>query len=137
LTVVQQGRLRDPAIKVLRDEYVKRFRRFGTLTIVEWSRRGADPWPSGTGFRVALDESGSQPGSVEFAALLAGWTERHGPVAFLVGDADGIWTEARSTVDQWLSLSSLTMPHQLAHLLLVEQLYRAATIGAGLPYHRG
>jgi 23S rRNA (pseudouridine1915-N3)-methyltransferase len=136
LVVVQRGSLRDRHIAALREEYLKRFTRFGSLTVVESTRGGAAFWPRSRCWKVALDERGEVLGSAALARRLADWTMRHGEVAFAVGDADGHDAEALAASDARLSLSAMTLPHQLAHLLLCEQLYRAATILAGLPYHR-
>jgi 23S rRNA (pseudouridine1915-N3)-methyltransferase len=133
LSVVQRGKLRDRQIEALRDEYVKRFRRYGTLAVVESEREPL--WPASARWKVLLDERGEQPTSEELSKLLQRWTMRHGEVAFAVGGAHGHDAATASTADAKLSLGRLTLPHQLAHLVLVEQLYRAASILAGSPYH--
>lgn len=136
LVVIQTGRLRDPHIAALRDEFVKRLTRFGKLTIIEQEPKGERPlWPSTARWKVALDERGEQLSSVALAERLGQWTMQHGEVAFLVGDAYGHHAQSLALADRRLSLGPLVLPHQLAHLVLIEQLYRAATIQAGLPYH--
>jgi 23S rRNA (pseudouridine1915-N3)-methyltransferase len=138
LVVIQTGRLRDPHVAALRDEFAKRFARFGKLAIIEREPKGDKPlWPESARWKVALDERGEQFTSEAFAARLGEWTMRHGEVAFLVGEAYGHHAPTLATADRTMSLGSLVLPHQLAHLVLVEQLYRAATIRAGLPYHHG
>lgn len=137
-TVVQTGRLRERRILALRDEYVRRFRRYGALAIVEREPAGAAPlWPPEARWRIALDERGELLDSMAFARRLERWSAAHGPLAFLVGGAEGHHAPTLALADARLSLSPLTLPHRLAHLLLVEQLYRAAAILAGDPYHRG
>ncbi|GDY14027.1 ribosomal RNA large subunit methyltransferase H [Planctomycetota bacterium] len=134
--LLQTGHLRDREIIALRDEYVKRFSRFGTLTVVEAAAKGDAPvWPKAARWRVALDERGEQYSSTELAARLAEWTMRHGAVAFCVGDADGHHGPTLASADARWSLGRLTLPHALAHLVVAEQLYRAATIRAGTGYH--
>lgn len=136
ITVVQIGRLKDPHIAALRDEYVKRFGRFGKLEVVEREPKGDTPlWPTSARWRIALDERGEQFDSLAFAKRLEKWSAAHGPLAFLVGDAYGIHAPSLALADAKLSLGSMVLPHQLAHLVLVEQLYRAATILAGTGYH--
>lgn len=138
ITIVQQGRLRDPQVAALRDEYVKRFGRFGKLEVVEREPKGEAPlWPAGARWRVALDERGEMLDSPAFAKRLQKWTVAHGPIAFLVGDAYGHHQPSLALADAKLSLSPMVLPHQLAHLVLVEQVYRAATILAGTGYHHG
>lgn len=136
LSVVQHGRLRDPHVIALRDEYLKRFKRFGRLDVAERMPRGeAVLWPESARWKVALDERGELLDSPGLARRIQQWTMRHGEVCFLVGDADGHHPPTLAAADARLSLSPLVLPHQLAHLLLIEQLYRAATILAGTPYH--
>ncbi|MDW8468122.1 MAG: 23S rRNA (pseudouridine(1915)-N(3))-methyltransferase RlmH [Burkholderiales bacterium] len=79
---------------------------------------------------VALDERGRDLTSVEFAALL----DR--PTAFVIGGPDGLPAAVRRRAELRLRLSSLTLAHALAQVVLVEQLYRAATLRTGHPYHR-
>ena len=79
---------------------------------------------------IALDERGSDMTTAQFARLL----ER--PTAFVIGGADGLTPAVKSAADLLLKLSSLTLPHALAQVILVEQLYRAATLLTGHPYHR-
>ena len=87
---------------------------------------------------VCLDPGGDALGSEAFASLLAklrdGGTEG---LAFVVGGADGLSGEARAKAAKALSLGPLTLPHGLARIVLAEQIYRAMTILAGHPYHRG
>jgi 23S rRNA (pseudouridine1915-N3)-methyltransferase len=85
---------------------------------------------------VALDERGDQPTSQELARRLAGWQARGQDLAFLVGGADGLSPAVLERAQERLALSRLTLPHRLARLVLVEQLYRAATILRGEPYHK-
>ena len=83
-----------------------------------------------------LDERGEQLTSEALAALLGGWRDAGvREVEFAIGDAHGFDDEARRAADHVLALSRLTLPHRLAQVLLVEQLYRAGTILAGHPYH--
>ena len=85
--------------------------------------------PGGTRI-VALDERGKDLATREFAKLLLE------PTAFVIGGADGLAPEFRDKAFLTLRLSALTLPHVLAQLVLVEQLYRAASLHAGHPYHR-
>jgi 23S rRNA (pseudouridine1915-N3)-methyltransferase len=136
IVVVQSGRLRDPQVIALRDEYVKRFKRFGSLTVREQEpREGAPMWPSSSRWKVLLDERGKQPTSAEFARLISEWTMRHGEVAFAIGGAYGHDAATAAAADARLSLGPMTLPHQLAHLVLIEQIYRGANILAGTAYH--
>jgi 23S rRNA (pseudouridine1915-N3)-methyltransferase len=85
----------------------------------------------------ALDERGRTLSSPEFAALIAGWRDDGRPAAgFLIGGADGLDPELRAGADTVLSFGPMVWPHMLARAMLAEQLYRAASILAGTPYHR-
>ena len=79
---------------------------------------------------VALDERGKDLTTRQFAALLSE------PTAFVIGAADGLDPAVKRKASVLLRLSSLTLPHALAQVLLCEQIYRAATILTGHPYHR-
>lgn len=138
LLVIQAGKLREKQVIALRDDYVQRFRRHGQLTVSDVARPGEQGvWPGTRCWKVLLDERGEQWTSEAFAKRLAQWTMQHGTVAFAVGDAYGHDPATARLADARISLGSMTLPHQLAHLLLVEQLYRAASILAGSPYHHG
>jgi 23S rRNA (pseudouridine1915-N3)-methyltransferase len=83
---------------------------------------------------VALDSEGRAPAS---SAAFASWLERRmdrGPVAFVLGGAPGLAAGLVAACDERLSLGPLTMPHQLARVVLTEQLYRALCIASGHPY---
>src|SRR5579872_1465707 len=86
---------------------------------------------------VLLDERGENIDSARFAALIAKWRANDRPaVVFLIGGADGLAASLREKAALRLSFGVATWPHQLVRVMLLEQLYRAATILAGHPYHR-
>ena len=88
-------------------------------------------------WRVVLDEHGDHLASRDLAKKIDAWEQR-GPrdFALLIGGADGHSDELRKAAGWTWSLSKLTLQHELALVVLLEQLYRAYTIKAGLPYHR-
>lgn len=99
-------------------------------------REGARVLAALRGRVVALDERGRMKSSDEFAKMLSSHRDRDPrPISFLVGGASGLSPEVVSRADEVLSLSKMTFPHQMARLLLVEQVYRALSIQAGLRYH--
>jgi 23S rRNA (pseudouridine1915-N3)-methyltransferase len=79
---------------------------------------------------VVLDEKGKDLTTVQFAALLKAET------VFVIGGADGLDESVKRKADVLLRLSSLTLPHALAQVVLMEQIYRGATLATGHPYHR-
>jgi 23S rRNA (pseudouridine1915-N3)-methyltransferase len=86
---------------------------------------------------IALDERGKQLTSPDFAAALARFRDAgRGDLALLIGGADGLDPALRDRADMVLSLGPMVWPHLLVRVMLAEQLYRAASILAGAPYHR-
>jgi len=86
--------------------------------------------------RVVLDERGSDLTTTALAQRLQRWMEQGRDVAFVIGGPDGLAPELQSRADESLRLSSLTLPHALVRVLLVEALYRASSLLRGHPYHR-
>lgn len=138
--------------RALVDDYASRFARAGRpvgLSFRETEvdpRRARGPAAEGEalaeglapgGVLVALDERGHTLSSPDFAARLSAWADRAVPEARLaIGGADGLAPEVRARADLVLSFGPMVWPHMLARVMLAEQLYRAATILAGTPYHR-
>jgi 23S rRNA (pseudouridine1915-N3)-methyltransferase len=79
---------------------------------------------------VALDERGKELTTVQFSKLLGEET------AFVIGGADGLPEKFKKNASQLVRLSAMTLPHALAQIVLIEQIYRAATLLTGHPYHR-
>jgi 23S rRNA (pseudouridine1915-N3)-methyltransferase len=147
------GRLRSGPERSLIDDYAQRFDRtgralgLGPLTEHEVEdRRGggmaaeadllARAVPGGALLAV-LDERGQVLTSPEFADHLARWRDGgRQDVAFVIGGADGLDPALRTRADFALSFGRMVWPHMLIRVMLAEQLYRAASILAGGPYHR-
>jgi 23S rRNA (pseudouridine1915-N3)-methyltransferase len=92
--------------------------------------------PAGAALCV-LDERGAMLTSPEVAQALAGWRDQgRQDAAFVIGGADGVDPALRDRADLVLSFGRMVWPHMLVRVMLAEQLYRAATILAGSPYHR-
>lgn len=85
---------------------------------------------------VALDERGSDLTTLQLSQRLQGWMQDGRDVALLIGGADGLDAELKREADEMIRLSSLTLPHGMARLLLCEQLYRAMSVLKNHPYHR-
>jgi 23S rRNA (pseudouridine1915-N3)-methyltransferase len=88
------------------------------------------------GREIALDERGKDITTTSLALQFEAWMQQRGPVVFLIGGADGLDAALKKTAAMQLRLSSLTLPHGLARVLLAEQLYRVLSIIGGHPYHR-
>jgi len=125
------------------DEYAKRLRPLTAVTI-EYLKPGAGELESAALLRrsegmhrIVLDERGDQWSSRDLAGRVNQWEQsRVKSIALLIGGADGHSTELRAKADTLWSLGRLTFQHELALVLVLEQLYRAYTIKGGLPYHR-
>jgi 23S rRNA (pseudouridine1915-N3)-methyltransferase len=87
-------------------------------------------------FLVLLDERGQGLSSADLAAKLTDWQQDGRDIALVIGGPDGVSNAVRQRADYTWSLSALTLPHGLARILCVEQLYRAWSMNAGHPYHR-
>ena len=86
---------------------------------------------------VALDEHGDNVDSTVFSRYLARWRDQGtGSAIFMIGGADGLSPELRRKAALRIAFGSATWPHQMVRIMLLEQIYRAATILAGHPYHR-
>lgn len=147
------GRLRGGPERDLIDEYVTRFNRtgralgLGPFAEVEVEdRKGggmeaegvllARAVPAGA-LTVVMDERGRTLTSIEFAEQLGKWRDGgRQDVAFCIGGADGLAPSLRQNADFALSFGAMVWPHMLVRVMLAEQLYRAASILAGSPYHR-
>jgi 23S rRNA (pseudouridine1915-N3)-methyltransferase len=85
---------------------------------------------------IALDERGSDWTTAQLADRLQRWRDAAEEVAFAIGGADGLDEGLKKRAHMRVRLSSMTLPHALARVVLIEQLYRAWSMLAGHPYHR-
>jgi 23S rRNA (pseudouridine1915-N3)-methyltransferase len=143
------GKTKEPAIQALTDEYLKRITRFAEITGLALKDEGAIlSLASGDGRQkqnnnkerhklILLDSRGKQLSSEELAEFLQREQVNAIPLVFAIGGSDGFSEKARSQAGFTLSLGKMTLPHELARVVLVEQLYRAFTILKNHPYHLG
>jgi 23S rRNA (pseudouridine1915-N3)-methyltransferase len=144
LKIVWIGKTKEPAIQALTDDYLKRLSRYADVdavavrdesALLKFCARDARPERH---TMVLLDGTGKPLSSEELAKFLREHQERNPlPLLFAIGPADGFTDEARKAAGLVLSLSKMTLPHELARIVLLEQLYRAFTILKGHPYHLG
>jgi len=138
------GKTKSPAIQSMTDEYVKRIQRYTgaeTLQLADESallklRDKSGPRPAHA--IVLLDSRGRQLTSEEFAQFLQTHQDRNPqPLILAIGPADGFSDAARKSATATISLGKMTLAHELARIVLLEQVYRAFTILKGHPYHTG
>ncbi len=144
LRIAWIGKTKQPAIESLTAEYVKRLARFLPTEPLELPNEAAlfkqlnKSGARQTEALVLLDERGKQLSSEEFAEFLRRHQDRGTQaLVFAVGGADGFSDQARAASGFLLSLGRMTLPHELARVVLLEQLYRGFTILKGHPYHLG
>ena len=85
---------------------------------------------------VACDERGERLSSTQFASILSAERDRARDVAFVIGGAFGLSDEVRQQAARTIQMAPWTLPHEVARVVLAEQLYRAGTIARGEPYHK-
>lgn len=144
LRIVWVGRTKEAAITALTIEYLKRLGRYAATESMEVASEEAllkivDKLAARTRpVLVILDQRGRQFTSEEFAEFLGDQQDRGTQqLVFAIGPADGFTAAARHAADLTLSFGKMTLAHELARVVLLEQLYRAFTILKGHPYHSG
>ena len=129
------GKPRDANANGMAEEYIRRSSRYGRCEMREIRPGRFDPWdkhPSAT--KILLDPAGKSMESRGFAKLIGGAEREARDLVFLVGGADGLPADWRGRGGMFLSLTPLTLPHELARVVLAEQIYRAFTMLRGHPY---
>lgn len=152
LHLVWIGKTKDRPCAALIDEYLKRLTRYATYEISELKDSSGGAQDARVvqlesakllaaverdDFVILLDEAGQEFSSVEFAAFLQTQQQQgRKRLAFVIGGFAGVSTEVKKRAQLKQSLSRMTLTHELARVLLTEQLYRAYTLMAGVPYHK-
>jgi 23S rRNA (pseudouridine1915-N3)-methyltransferase len=143
LKVAWIGKTKEPAIRSLTDEYLSRLKRYAEVEALPLKDEAAllklcapDARPRHS--LVLLDSKGKQLSSEELAEFVRDQQDRTPfPLVFALGPADGFSDKAQQAAAFVLSLGKMTLAHELARIVLLEQLYRAYTILKGYPYHLG
>jgi 23S rRNA (pseudouridine1915-N3)-methyltransferase len=129
------GKPRDPSINRMAEEYVKRTERWARCEMREIKPERVDVWQRHpTALKILLDPAGRSMDSDRFTSLVGNAEQEGKDLVFVVGGAEGLpdgWA-ARATL--LLSLSAMTFPHELARVMVAEQIYRAFTGLRGHPY---
>lgn len=150
VVIAAVGRPRNAALAAAIEQYEERASKYWPLEVREVKEESARMPPDQVKQRegerllarvegatvIACDERGAPMTSHDFAAFLQEQRERAVDVAFLIGGALGLSDEVRAASRKRISLAPWTLPHELARLVLAEQLYRAGTIVRGEPYHK-
>jgi len=139
------GKTKEPAIAALTDEYLKRISRFAQIEGVTLrddadllTKFAKDSKSATKSSLVLMDSRGKEFSSEQFAKFVGDYQDRNPlPLVFAIGGADGFGSEVRSAAQSVISLGKMTLAHELARVVLLEQLYRAFTILKGHPYHSG
>lgn len=144
------GKTKEPAIQSLTDEYLKRIVRYNEVeglalkdeaALLQTCGRapaGKSKMAQSKSTLVLMDSRGKQFSSEEFAKFLQDYQDRNPlPLVFAVGPADGFSEATRAAAQHTISLGKVTLAHELARVVLLEQIYRAFTILKGHPYHSG
>jgi len=137
------GKSKEPAIQSLTDEYLKRVSRYAEVEgksvkdeaaiVALWHGEKGKNRPK----LVLLDSRGKQLSSEELARFIETEQANAIPLLFAVGGSDGFSDEARRRASLVLSLGKMTLPHELARVVILEQIYRGFTILKNHPYHLG
>ena len=151
LRVIWSGKTRDPHLRALIDDYLKRLSHFTRCEISEFrespgagekagiakdSQRISDGLRAGA-INVLLDPEGTEWSSEQLAKVMQQWQDSGTKeVTFIVGGPNGVSAELAARANKRWSLSRLTLPHEMSRVVLLEQLYRAYTIIHGLPYQK-
>ena len=131
------GKQRDVHANKMAQEYLKRTGRWARCEMREINPGRADLWAKHpTARKILLDAAGKQMNSKQFAALVETAQLEDRDLVFVVGGAGGLPPDWRPRADLLLSLAPMTFPHELARVMLAEQIYRALALLRGHPYPR-
>jgi 23S rRNA (pseudouridine1915-N3)-methyltransferase len=143
------GKTKDSNWKALQQEYLQRLSHFAKCEVVEIKDSARHEGPDIEGerilaalnqrrtFAVLLDVKGEKVSSADLAGKIEAWQNRGlKEISFVIGGAEGVSPGVAEKADISLSLSFLTFTHEMARVILLEQLYRAYTIIKGFPYQK-
>lgn len=154
INIVVVGNLKEKYLVECEKEYIKRLGRFHNINIIELTeeklpknysqadiskclvKEGNKIKNVLSGFVVAMDISGKELDSVEFARKIENISLNYDAITFVIGSSYGISEEVKAMANFRMSFSKMTFPHQLFRVMLLEQVYRASTISNNILYHK-
>ncbi|HLV87197.1 MAG TPA: 23S rRNA (pseudouridine(1915)-N(3))-methyltransferase RlmH [Candidatus Sulfotelmatobacter sp.] len=146
IRIVWIGKTKQPAIQALTDDYLQRISRYAQVegtalrdeaALLDLCGRGSSKGQAKSTLCL-LDSRGKEMTSEQLAKFLDDYQQRNPlPLIFAIGGADGFHPTTREAAQYTISLGKMTLPHELARVVLLEQVYRAYTILKGHPYHSG
>jgi 23S rRNA (pseudouridine1915-N3)-methyltransferase len=147
ITVAWIGKTKEPAIASLSEEYLKRICRYAAVegkplrdeeALLALCGRDPRAKSGAKATLVLMDSRGREFTSEQFAEFLGDYQDRNPlPLVFAIGGADGFSETTRTAAQHVISLGKMTLAHELARVVVLEQIYRAFTILKGHPYHSG
>ena len=147
ITIAWIGKTRETAIQALTEEYLKRISRYVEVkgipvrdeaAVLALAGRTAVSKSAAKSTLFLMDSRGKELSSEQFAKVLGDYQDFNPlPLVFAIGGADGFSDQSRASAQQVISLGKMTLAHELARVVLLEQVYRAFTILNGHPYHSG
>lgn len=140
IKIVSVGKIKNKPFLSLTSEYLKRIRRYAAIELIEIKDSNREDEcaklaaivEKEKGYSIALSEDGNEFSSREFASHLSGINRK---IILVIGGPDGLTDEFKKQADMVMSLSKMTFPHEMARMLLSEQLFRALNILNGGKYH--
>lgn len=149
IKILAVGNLKESFWQQAENEYVKRLKKFCELQIVELaeqnilsdiekikSREGEDIISHITGLPILLDIDGKEYSSENFAKYISNIAQTNSTITFVVGGSYGVSEAVKAKISHKMSFGKLTLPHNLARIVLLEQIYRAFMIASGSKYHK-
>lgn len=147
IKIAWMGKTKEAAIASLTEEYLKRISRYvqaegvslrDEAALLDMCGRSARTKIGPKSTLVLMDSRGKEFSSEQFAKFLGDYQDRNPlPIVFAIGGADGFSDTTRSAAQHTMSFGRMTLAHELARVVLLEQVYRAFTILKGHPYHSG
>lgn len=149
INIVAVGNLKEKFTRDMQDEYLKRISRYAKINVIEiaeknresndsitLSKEGKDILAAIDGYPVLLDIGGKEYSSTDFAQKISDLSQATSKITFVIGSSCGVSDEVKSAIKDKMSFGKATFPHNLARIMLEEQVYRAFTILNNVKYHK-